>query len=352
MPSTPFVHAYDFEKLFHLERLRVTIEKAEVAFETLEPEAIDYCKCIIETMCKHVLEEKGESYIDNKGKDFDLPTLIKKTLAAAGFKNDQIRGGISSLVSGIAELRNSTGIAGHGGHGAAPLPTDNDIRMFVSVFQNLITILWHSFAPENIDIRRTNLKFKALEEKLKLGWLNQEADENISVEYSQEDGLIYVEGKEIRPSEVLYRFDPENYVKKIERIRSDSRDRMADELTYLISDQFNEGVFDSFEPHAYGWEHPEVWIYELENEGKTLKASGTVSTSVRLGASSDEDGFDVDYSSAFTAIFSVGSDDDSGERIFELEDLSIEQTDWIDHSPEDDEPDLNLEADSSQSPND
>jgi len=330
MPVSPFARAYDFEKLFQLERLKITIEKAEVAFDDLAPETIDFCKCIIETMCKHILDEKGEDY-----ENLELPRLVKDALSAASFQNDQIRGNLSGLMNALGEMRNKKGIAGHGNHGQVPLPSENDIRVFVSVFQSVTTILWHSFTPQNIDVRHTKLEFKALEEKLKLGWLNQVADENIIVEYSEEDGLIYVEGKEIRPSEILYLFDRENYVKKIEKTKSEAREFIFEQLADTISEALTDGIFDGFEPHAYGWEYPEVSIDDAQADGDKLNVSGTISTSVRLGAPSAKDGIDLDYLSDFTALFYASTAGSPQERDFSLEELNIEHTDWFENLEED-----------------
>src|SRR3546814_1720373 len=68
-------------KVFGLTRLAATIDKAEGALETLEPETIDYCKCVIEIVCKHILSERGIPYDDLK-----LPRLVKLALSSCGFE--------------------------------------------------------------------------------------------------------------------------------------------------------------------------------------------------------------------------------------------------------------------------
>src|SRR3546814_14152902 len=74
---SPLEHAHDFQKVFGLTRLAATIDKAEGALETLEPETIDYCKCVIEIVCKHILSERGVPYDDLK-----LPRLVKLALSS------------------------------------------------------------------------------------------------------------------------------------------------------------------------------------------------------------------------------------------------------------------------------
>ncbi len=332
MPQSPFARAYDFEKLFKLERLKITIEKAEEAYASHEPETIDFCKCIIESLCKQILTEKGETYLNKHGAELELPQLIKKTLLELGFKNETIRGAIGGFVKGIGEIRNDIGMAGHGAHGSKPLPKEHDISLFVSIFQSITTILWHSFKPEDIDLVHTQLAFETIERKLKLGWFNQNADENVTVEYSKEDGLIFIEGKELRPSEILYHFDRETYAQKIKKSKAAKQDQFTEQLQDIIVDQLTEGVFDSFEPHAYGWEWPEVWLDETNFDGETIFVKGSISTLARLGASSTEDGIDIEYDSDFTASFSTYNDEDIGEFVFKLEEINIEKSGWIDDS--------------------
>lgn len=92
----------------------MTLDKAEAAYRTHQPEAIDFCKCALETICKAVLDEKGASYVNATGKFHELPRLIKDTITAAGCQNDQIKGNIGGLAQALAEMRNDDTVAGHG----------------------------------------------------------------------------------------------------------------------------------------------------------------------------------------------------------------------------------------------
>src|SRR3546814_20367603 len=94
-------------KVFGLTRLAATIDKAEGALETLEPETIDYCKCVIEIVCKHILSERGIPYDDLK-----LPRLVKLALSSCGFDNDGIAGNLSGTVGSLAAFRNPTATCG------------------------------------------------------------------------------------------------------------------------------------------------------------------------------------------------------------------------------------------------
>ena len=92
MIISPLEHAHDFQKVFGLTRLATTIDKAEAALGTLEPETIDYCKCVIEIICKHILSERGISFDDLK-----LPKLVKQALSSCGFDNEGIAGNLSGI---------------------------------------------------------------------------------------------------------------------------------------------------------------------------------------------------------------------------------------------------------------
>ncbi len=324
MSRNPFENANEFEKLFGLERLKITIEKAETSFETLEPETIDYCKCIIEAVCKHILDDKGLVY-----DGMYLPKLIRETLTSLHFPNDQVRGGISSIISGIAEIRNQTGIAGHGLHGQVPVPTKNDVKIFVSIFGGLMDILWHCFEDDEIDVRHTKINFQALENKLDLYLLNQITDGAVSVEYSQEEGIILIEGKEIRPSEILYLFDREAYAQRIIQMQTKREEEFREEIESELIDELGNNRFDNFHPGHYGYEYPEIWFDPFVFEKDKVLVTGMVYTSVRLGSSKKEDGFDLDYSSAFQAIFSLFEDPKEDEREITLESLELEKNDWI-----------------------
>ncbi|RUX10455.1 hypothetical protein EOA30_00475 [Mesorhizobium sp. M8A.F.Ca.ET.059.01.1.1] len=214
MILTPLEHALDFQKVFGLARLSATIDKAEKALETLEPETIDYCKCIIEIVCKHILAERGRPYDDLK-----LPRLVKEALSSCGFDNDGIAGNLSGIVGALAEIRNRTSIAGHGQHDSQDMPSPTDVRVFVSIFESVVSLLWHAFNKFNIDLTLTKLRFELLEQRLELTTFNDSLDISISITYDQEEGRIYINGKEIRPSELLFIFDRNSYSEELKKFR-------------------------------------------------------------------------------------------------------------------------------------
>jgi len=214
MILSPLEHAHDFQKVFGLARLSATIDKAEKALETLEPETIDYCKCIIEIVCKHILSERGLPYDDLK-----LPKLVKDALSSCGFDNDGIAGNLSGIVGALAEIRNRTSIAGHGQHDSQDIPSPTDIRIFVSIFESVVSLLWHAFNKFNIDLTLTKLRFDLLEQRLELATFNESLDVSTTITYDQDEGRVYINGKEVRPSELLFIFDRNSYSEELKKFR-------------------------------------------------------------------------------------------------------------------------------------
>ncbi|MBF0214660.1 MAG: abortive infection family protein [Magnetococcales bacterium] len=173
MANNPFLSAYEFERRFHLPRLRLTIEKAEASYKTLEPETIDWCKCIIETACKTVLKEHDPGWAD-PGKT-DIGPLMRDTLKAVDVPNAQIRSGITTIAQGVAEARNKDSLAGHGKMGDKPLIGNTEIQVFVTVCDSLMQIILAHLDKAPPDIRHTTMAFKELEELLGLEDCNRSA---------------------------------------------------------------------------------------------------------------------------------------------------------------------------------
>lgn len=82
-------------------------------------------------------------------------------------------------------------------------------------FRNIISIITTLLNDQEIDIQKTTMDFYVLEEKLKLELANSYIDKNIGIIYDQDEGLLLVNGKELKPSEILYRYDRVGYNNKI-----------------------------------------------------------------------------------------------------------------------------------------
>src|SRR3546814_12975918 len=96
---------------------------------------------------------------------------------------------------------------------------ETDIRIFVSIFESVISLLWHAFNKFNIDLALTKLRFDLIEQRLELASFNEVLDVSTSITYDQEEGRIYINGKEVRPSELLFIFDRNSYSEELKKFR-------------------------------------------------------------------------------------------------------------------------------------
>lgn len=321
--SSPFLRAYEFEKKYGLDRLKLTLEKAEKAYQTQEPETIDFCKSALECMCKSILAEKGDA---NHTGIQDVPKLIKATLRALGHPNEQIVGGISSLAHGIAELRNDHTIAGHGLDKSVSMLTKTEIEIFVKTFAHTVDVIMTLLEAQGIDILTTRMAFDAVEAELNLAAANEEIDASVAVSYSKEDGILFLEGKELRPSEVLFHFDRTGYSQRIERTKDTRKEQLEESFREIITEELYER-FEGFHPGHYGINDLSI-LFDLTNiQGAVAIVTGSIYASAHLGASSDEHGIDINYNSNFKAKFQCY--DKENPDAFELEELELEEVDWI-----------------------
>lgn len=110
-----------------------------------DPEgAITSARTLLETVCKHLLDEMGVTYVDAD----DLPALYKAvaehlTLAPSQYSQDafkRILGGATSVVEGLGSLRNKIGDA-HG-HGKRPVkPSARHAQLAVNIAGAAATFL-------------------------------------------------------------------------------------------------------------------------------------------------------------------------------------------------------------------
>ncbi|MFP9113092.1 abortive infection family protein [Flavobacterium sp. RHBU_3] len=114
--------AHEIREIFNADYVTQQINQMETSIEVAPHISIGLAKELIETCCKSILQELGLEY----DKNWDLIKLMKETTkllkltpdnipnevkAAASIK--QILGSLSSVVHGIAEVRNEYG-SGHG----------------------------------------------------------------------------------------------------------------------------------------------------------------------------------------------------------------------------------------------
>lgn len=324
MTESLFQKAYEFEERYGIDRLKLCIEKAEKAYSTYQPETIDFCKCVIESICKFVYESKGESLSKNP----DFHKLVGDTLELLGFKKGQVFGGIKSIALGICEIRNNKGIASHGHTDVCPLPTRLEIDLFVSICSNIIQIILSLLDNQEVDIIKTRLKFSKIDEFPGNHYRDQFIDKFSEIDYDSENGILFINGAELRPSEVLYTFDRMAYKEIFDKAFGSPawEELYLDDFHNMISEEFSNLCKD-FVPGNYGYEPPIINIYEYELKDNYIECNGDIETTVTIGASND--GEDFSYCSKFIARFSYSKDEPNLFQEHNLIKLILDKTNWF-----------------------
>jgi len=138
---------------FNLESVHIVWEKA-LERRTSDPEgAITAARTLLETVCKHILDEKRVKYDDKK---IDLPQLYhmvstELNLSPSQYTEEvfkQILGGCSSIVNGLGTLRNRLGDA-HG-QGKNPVrPASRHAELAVNLAGSVALFLVETWEARN-----------------------------------------------------------------------------------------------------------------------------------------------------------------------------------------------------------
>lgn len=91
--------------------------------------------------------------------------------------------------------------------------------MFVSIFESVISLLWHAFNKFNIDLTLTKLRFDLIEQRFELASFNEVLDVSTLIIYDEKEDRIYINGKEVRPSELLFIFDRNSYSEELKKFQ-------------------------------------------------------------------------------------------------------------------------------------
>ena len=116
-------HSLVSEKLHDFDSETVHQECAKALDRLIDDSegAITSARTLLESVCKHILDQAGEAYDDGE----DLPKLYYLTARQLNLAPDQhsgqMLGGCQSIVNGLASVRNRFGDAhGHGAHPVRP----------------------------------------------------------------------------------------------------------------------------------------------------------------------------------------------------------------------------------------
>ena len=230
MTESPFQKAYEFEKRYGIDRLKLCIEKAEIAYKTYEPETIDYCKCIIESVAKQIIADNNIKY----DKEWTLAQLTKKSIDCLNCENQHIRKALTNIINTYSTVRNQQGIAAHGHIESGTIPTKTDVRIFASTFFHYMEIIFALLDKSEINTNYTNIKFEKIDEIPKYNYVNQYIDNNVNVDY--ENGTLFIDGAEFRPSEILYNLERVTY----DALHKECLSILSNDYNYYFADQIVE----------------------------------------------------------------------------------------------------------------
>jgi hypothetical protein len=144
--------ASDVLQKFDADGVHVVWEKALARRHTDPDGAITSARTLLETVCKRILDEAGETYSD---KD-DLPALyravaLKLQIAPSQHTEEafkRILGGATSVVEGLGSLRNKIGDA-HGQGGKPVRPSARHAQLAVNLAGAMATFLVDTWLARN-----------------------------------------------------------------------------------------------------------------------------------------------------------------------------------------------------------
>lgn len=315
MTESPFQKAYEFEKRYGIDRLKLCIEKAEIAYKTYEPETIDYCKCIIESVAKQIIADNNIKY----DKEWTLAQLTKKSIDCLNCENQHIRKALTNIINTYSTVRNQQGIAAHGHIESGTIPTKTDVRIFASTFFHYMEIIFALLDKSEINTNYTNIKFEKIDEIPKYNYVNQYIDNNVNVDY--ENGTLFIDGAEFRPSEILYNLERVTY----DALHKECLSILSNDYNYYFADQIVESFtselsedFHMVEDSCFANIH-NIEIKEL-NE---IFTKGYIHWEEYEPDPSIEDLVKVDCTAEFIATFNYEFNQSDEEFIYTLESFEL-----------------------------
>ncbi len=189
--------------LAHIEQQVKAIEEAVAKNPSL---TFDLAKTLIESMCKAVLDEHSVDYSKND----DLPKLFKLATRKLSFlpftASDGVEvdkslkktlSGLNTAVLGICELRNQCGFASHGSGTAKPALEKIQAMLAAEAADAIVGFLYRVHRQGRTSSSTQKLSF----------------DDNPAFNESLDEtfGPFQIFEVEFRPSEVLFRLEPETY---------------------------------------------------------------------------------------------------------------------------------------------
>lgn len=315
MSESPFQKAYEFEQKYDIDRLKLCIQNAEKAYKTLAPETIDYCKCIIESVAKQIIADNNIKY----DKEWTLAQLTKKSIDCLNCENQHIRKALTNIIDTYSTVRNQQGIAAHGHIESGTIPTKTDVRIFASTFFHYMEIIFALLDKSEINTNYTNIKFEKIDEIPKYNYVNQYIDNNVNVDY--ENGTLFIDGAEFRPSEILYNLERVTY----DAIHKECLSILSNDYNYYFADQIVESFTSELSEDSHMVEDScFANIHNIEiKELNKIFTKGYIHWEEYEPDPSIEDLVKVDCTAEFIATFNYEFNQSDEEFIYTLESFEL-----------------------------
>lgn len=188
------------------EAIKQQINAIESTLESVPDFAFDLSKTLVESVCKTVLADIGQP-ADPK---WNAPRLLKETTnllallprnhpAPARSRESVIRtiGGLLQTIQGLCELRNSYGMASHGRDSFSPRLGLRQATLAAQAADTIVSFLYRIHRDALIQSPGARVYY--------------EDHGSFNEAFDNDNGTIRVSDLGLRPSEVLFKGDPEAY---------------------------------------------------------------------------------------------------------------------------------------------
>jgi len=190
--------------LDHIEQQVLALERAVMETPGL---AFDLAKTLIESLCRKVLDDRRIAHsrtedlpaLFNKVKRSGLPFLPQAASGAAEARRslEQTLSGLGTAIQGICELRNQCGFASHGSGGPRPAMEAVQALLAAEAADAIVGFLHRVHRQDRAPPTASVSRFEDH------AAFNDALDEEI--------GAVQIREVSFRPSEVLFRMEPETY---------------------------------------------------------------------------------------------------------------------------------------------
>lgn len=195
--------------------IRQQVEALEDAMPDRPGVAVSFCRTLIETTCKTILIDRGQSPDDR----WEAPKLISETTkflhlgihddghTDAKLKSgaDKLVRGVNSIIDGLVEIRNLHGAAAHGSDAYAPMLDERYAEILARATDAVVGLLFKTHLNSSRKTQLSRIRYGDYAE------LNTWIDENLETWVDTSINQIAVVDTPVLLSKALFDQDPTGY---------------------------------------------------------------------------------------------------------------------------------------------